>query len=197
MADSMGDRIGGVTSSSSSSLVNRMIRAARLDNNLYEEVEADRDATSQAAIVVVIAAVCAGIGAGLRAAMAGTGDVVGNVIGAVVWALLSWVIWSYVTYFIGTRMFGGTATPGELLRTIGFANSPGVLYILGFIPGLGGLIRLVVYIWLLVAGVVAVRQALDFDTGKAILTTVIGWLVPLIVIVILGLLGLGAAFALS
>jgi hypothetical protein len=190
----MADSMSRVTSSA---LVSRMIRAARLDSDLYEEVEADRDATSQAAIVVVIAAVCAGIGAGIRAGMSGNGGVIGSVIGAVVFALLSWVIWSYVTYFIGTRLFGGTATPGELLRTIGFANSPGVFYILGFIPGLGGLIRLVVYVWLLVAGVIAVRQALDFDTGKAIMTTVIGWLVPLILLFILGIVGLGAAFALS
>ncbi|HEU5318035.1 MAG TPA: Yip1 family protein [Chloroflexota bacterium] len=194
----MTDTIGGITGNgvTSGGLVNRMIRAARLDTNLYEEVEADKDATTQAAIVVVIVAVCSAIGAALSAVITGSQTgIVGGVIGGLISAIVGWLIWAYVTYFIGTRMFGGTATPGELLRTIGFANSPGVLNLLGFIPIVGPLIRLVVFFWLLVAGVVAVRQALDFDTGKAVITTVIGWLALLIIPFILAAIGLGAAAA--
>jgi hypothetical protein len=80
-----------------------------------------------------------------------------------------------VTYLIGDKLLGGTATWGELLRTIGFAQSPGVLMIFGIIPILGGLVRAVVALWLLAAGIVAIRQALDFSTGKAILTAILGW----------------------
>src|SRR5262249_7144360 len=103
-------------------------------------------------------------------------------------ALIFWVVWAYVTYFVGTQFFGGTATPGEMLRTIGFAQSPGVLRILSFIPVLGGLISFIVAIWSIVAGVIAVRQALDFDTGKAILTVIIGFVVVVIVTIVLGLI---------
>jgi hypothetical protein len=181
-----------------SSLVNRMIRAARLDNAVYEEVEADQTATSQAATAVVIVAVLSGIGAALTIALGDRpGTPIGALIGGVLTALIGWVLWSYVTYFIGTKLFKGTATPGEMLRTIGFAQSPGVLNVLGFIPFLGGVIQFVVGIWLLVAGVVAVRQALDFDTGKAILTTVFGWLALIVVTVVLALLGLGAVTAIT
>ena len=91
---------------------------------------------------------------------------------------------SAVTFFIGTRVFKGTADWGELLRTIGFAQSAGVLYILGIIPILGWLVRGVVAIWLLVATIIAIRQALDFDTGKAVLTALIGFVAYLIVAVI-------------
>jgi len=170
-----------------------MIRAAKLDVSLYEEVEADPAATNQALLVVVVASVCSGIGSGVRSLLAGLGPVkftIGLVVG-VVFALVGWLIWSFITYFIGTRLFKGPetkATYGELLRCIGFSDSPGVLAILGFIPLLGGLISLVVGIWTLIAMVIAVRQALDFTTGKAILTCVVGWLVMVAILVAVGLL---------
>ncbi|MBI3967500.1 MAG: YIP1 family protein, partial [Chloroflexi bacterium] len=100
-------------------------------------------------------------------------------------AFVGWVVWAYLTYFIGTSIFGGTATPGEMLRTIGFAESPSVLNILSFIPFLGAIIGLVAAIWALVCGVVAIRQALDFSTGKAILTAVIAFIPAAIVTVVL------------
>ena len=180
--------IGGLgTGTTDSSLVNRMMRAARLDVNLYEEVEADRTATSQAAIVVGIAAVSTAIGAGLAAALFGVGGgVIGAVLGGIISAFLGWVIWSYLAYFIGTSVFGGTATPGELLRTVGFAQSPGALGILVVIPILGVLIGLALWVWSVVAGVVALRQALDIDTPKAIITTVIAAIPFLLIRFVMG-----------
>ena len=103
-------------------------------------------------------------------------------------ALIVWYIWSFITYLVGTKIFGGTASAGELLRTIGFADAPGVLLIFSFIPFLGGLISFAVSIWGLVAMVVAVRHALDFSTGKAILTCVAGWIVSIVLLVIIGIL---------
>lgn len=150
------------------SIADRMRGAAMLDVATYEEVEHDADATGQAAVVVVIVAVCTAIGAIWRG---GPSIIMGPVS-----AILGWLLWSAVTYLIGDKLLGGTATWGELLRTIGFAQSPGVLMIFGIIPILGGLVRAVVAIWLLIAGVVAIRQALDFSTGKAILTAILGWL---------------------
>ena len=153
----------------SRSLVERMIAAAKLDVQLYEEVEADADATSQAALVVGVVAVASAIG--------GAGGGAAGFFGGLVAALVGWLLWSGVTYLIGDKLLGGTATWGELLRTIGFAQSPGVLYVLAIVPGFGGLVRLAVLVWLLVAGIIAIRQALDFSTGKAVLTALLGWLV--------------------
>jgi hypothetical protein len=179
----MSDTFGSGTPYARRSLVERAIGAARLDNSTYEEVEADRGATGQAATVVAIAAVASAIGS--------VGEGSTGVIGALIGGIVGWLIWSGITYLIGTMFFGGTADWGELLRTLGFAQAPGVLNVLGFIPLLGGLVRFAVAIWLLVAGIVAIRQALDISTGKAILVAVIGWLAIFIPMLILG--GVAAA----
>jgi hypothetical protein len=142
-----------------------MIAAARLDVSVYEEVEADSSATGQAALVVVLAAIASAIG-----------SVNQNAIGALIGALVGWAIWAAVTYFIGATLFKGTASWGELLRTLGFAQSPGLLYVVGIIPILGALAKLIIGIWVLVAGIIAIRQALDISTGKAVVTALLGWL---------------------
>jgi hypothetical protein len=166
----------------SRSIVDRMIRGARLDVSLYEEVEADLTATNQALLVVVMVAIAAGIGQAIAASMAGPGSpgIIGVVISSVLSALIGWAAWSYVVYFVGTRFMGGTATYGELLRTLGFAETPSILLIFSFIPVLGALVGLVALIWRLVAGFIATRQALDIDNARTLLTMLIG-LVALVV----------------
>lgn len=161
-------------------LVGRMLGAAKLDVQTYEEVEADTTATSQAAVVVAMAAVAS--------AIASSNAGLGALIFAPIWQILGWLIWAGVTYLIGDKLFGGTATWGELLRTLGFAQAPSLLLVFAFLPLLGGLLKIVVGIWVLIAGVIAIRQALDFSTGKAILTALIGWLVLFIPMALLGMM---------
>lgn len=170
-------------------MIERMIRAARLDISLYEEVEHDTNLTNEAMTVVIIVAILSGIGSFIGAMIgsaitgASTGGIVSAIIalvGGVIASVLGWAIWAFLTYFIGTRLFGGTATWGELLRTLGYAESPGVLLLFSFIPCLS----IVPFIWTIVTGVVAVRQALDFDTGKAILTCVIS-IIPLLILYVI------------
>ncbi len=168
------------------SYANRVIRAAKLDVHLYEEIEADTTATSQAVGIVVLSAIAAGVGAG-------SGEF-GGIIIAGVGALISWYIWAYLTYWIGTKFLPEPqthATHGELLRTIGFSSSPGLLRVLGIIPGLRGIVFLVAGIWMLVAMVIAVRQALDYQsTWRAVGVCVIGWIVQGIVLaLVLSLFG--------
>ena len=102
-------------------LKNRMLRAARLDISLYEEVEADKGALGQATGVVVLSSLAAGLGSS-------TG--IGGILTATIMALISWYIWAYLTYFIGTKILPEPQTRadhGELLRTIGFSSSDLVL----------------------------------------------------------------------
>lgn len=119
--------------SDSSSLVSRMIRASRLEVALYEEVEADTRATSQALIAVVVVALATAIGSGISAL--GTRGILGflwGLVGGLFASLIGWLAWSYLTYILGTTVLKGpntSATWGELLRTIGFAHSPGVIRI--------------------------------------------------------------------
>ena len=164
------------------SFTDRMIRAAKLDVNLYEEVEADKTATRQAMGVVVLSSVAAGIG------IIGKGGLGGILSGTIV-ALVGWYIWASLTYFIGTKWLAEPQTKadvGELLRTIGFSSSPGLIRVLGIIPGLGGLVFGVASIWMLVAMVIAVRQALDYkSTGRAIGVCIIGWAIQIAILMLL------------
>jgi len=156
----------------------RIIRAAKLDIRLYEEVEADKGAMGQAMGLVVLSAMAAGIGS------IGKAGATGIVIGTIT-ALISWYIWAYITYFIGTRIFPEPQTKadhGELLRTIGFSSAPGLLRVLGIIPFLDGIIFFLTGIWMLIAMVIAVRQALDYSsTPRAIGVCIIGWIIQGIV----------------
>jgi hypothetical protein len=156
------------------SFTDRMIAAAKLDISVYEEVEADTDATMQAAGVVMIGAIASAIG--------GIGNGVAGVIGGLFGAIIAWLIWAGVTYLIGDKLLGGTATWGELLRTLGFAQAPRVLIVLAFVPVLGVLLAMVVAVWVLVASIIAIRQALDFSTGRAVATALLGFIPSAILI---------------
>src|SRR4030042_4471657 len=165
-----------------SNLMDRIIRASKLNVHLYEEVEADTGATGQAMVGVVLSSIAAGIGSFARG---GLGGILIGTLGA----LVGWYVWAYLTYFIGTKILPEPQTrtnPGELLRTIGFSSSPGLIRVLGLIPGLAGVVLLGSSIWMLVAMVIAVRQALDYtSTLRAIGVCTIGWIIQILIIVVL------------
>ena len=162
--------------------IDRMIRAAKLDANLYEEVEADESSMGQAMGVVILSSLAAGIGNYFVTGF-------GGLILATISALVGWFVWAYLVYFIGVKFLSEPQTsssPGELLRTIGFSSSPGIIRVLGVIPFLNWILNLAASIWMLVAMVIAVRQALDYkSTGRAIAVCVIGWIVYMVVMVVL------------
>jgi hypothetical protein len=164
------------------SFFNRIIRAAKLEVQLYEEVEADKGALLQAAAVVVLASLAAGVGA------ATIGGISGIVTGTLV-ALIGWLVWAYIVYLVGTKILPEPQTKadyGQLLRTIGFSSSPGLIRVLGVIPGLFWIVSLVATIWMIAAMVIAVRQALDYtSTYRAIGVCVIGWVIQIIVIMVI------------
>ena len=168
----------------------RMIRAAKLDVSLYEEVEADKDALKQATVVVVMSSLAAGVGASSHGG-------IGALIFGSISALAGWYVWSFLTYWIGTRFLPEPQTNadyGELLRTIGFSSSPGVFRVLGVVPGLTGMVFFVVSIWMLVSMVVAVRQALDYTgTLRAVAVCVIGWIVQILILAVLYVTYFGVA----
>ena len=160
----------------------RIIRAAKLDIHLYEEVEADKGAMGQAMIVVILSSIAGGIGT-----PAGLG--LGGILIGTIAALAAWYIWAFLTYVIGTRLLPEPQTKadvGELLRTIGFSSSPGLIRVLGIIPFLRGIAFMVAGIWMLVAMVIAVRQALDYQsTFRAVGVCIIGWIAQAAVLMLL------------
>ena len=162
-------------------MLQRMIGAARLDVHTYEEVEADKEAMGQATAVVLLSSLAAGIGNFSNGGLLG---ITSGVLGA----LIGWYIWAYLTYFIGTRWLAEPQTEadaGELLRTIGFSSAPGLIRIFGIVPGLTALVFSVAGIWMLVAMVIAVRQALDYkSTWRALGVCAIGWVVQAVILLI-------------
>ena len=166
-------------------LWDRILRASKLEPDVYEEVEADQAATPQAALVVVLSAVAAGIGNVVSAGVFG-------VIVFAIAALIGWYVWAYLTYFIGTRLLPEVQTQadyGQLLRTIGFASAPGMIRVFGIIPGIGGLFFPLAGIWMLIATVIAVRQALDYtSTLRAVGVCLLGWIVYAVIAFIPALL---------
>jgi len=150
-------------------VLNRVFRALKLDADLYEEVEHDSQYLPEAALIVVATSLLAGFGGWI------SGSFVAGFISLVLTGLLGWFVWSGVTLIVGTRIFGGTANYGEMLRVLGYANAPLALAI---VPWVG---LLVGSLWALVASIVALRQGLDFTLGKAIGTAIVGWIVLFIV----------------
>ena len=151
----------------------RMLNAALLKSQVYEEVEADKAATGQALGVVVLSSVAGGIGAYQSVGV--TGLVLGTL-----GSLLGWYVWAFLCYVIGTKLLPEAETKsdhGELLRTLGFAASPGILRVFGFAPGIGPYLAAITAVWMLFATVIGVRQALDYkSTLRAVGVCLIGWL---------------------
>jgi hypothetical protein len=168
----------------------RLIGALKLDPAVYEEVEADRAATGQACAVIAIATIAEVVGR----ARPGVPLLVPIVLAAV----FGWLIWGLLIYVVGAYLLPEpqtNATFGEVLRTIGFAAAPGLFRVLGIVPGLGPLVRLVVWIWLIMSTVVAVRQAFDFhSTGRALAVCLIGSLVGFIARLVLAVTAGGMSF---
>lgn len=182
--------------SSPASFLNRMARAARLQSALYEEVEADTNATGHALLVVVLASTATGIGTGIEVLLAGGGSrfILGLLYGVAA-GITGWLFWALFAYVIGVTVLKGprtSSTWGELLRTMGFASTPGLLRIFAFVPVVGGLIALAGSVWRLIATIIAVRQALDFSTWRGVVTAIVGWVVYMVLLSLMHLLATGA-----
>jgi hypothetical protein len=174
------------TTTATTPFVMRLIGALALDPVTYEEVEGDRSATGQAMLVVVLSSVGAGIGArGL-----GSGSVQSMVFISAI-SLIAWAAWALLTYQIGVRLMPEAETRsdvGELMRTIGFSAAPGMLRIFGIVPGAAIPAFAITAVWMLIAMIVAVRQALDYkSTARAVAVCGLGWALALAIAVGLGL----------
>ncbi|MCB8976075.1 MAG: YIP1 family protein [Ardenticatenaceae bacterium] len=160
-------------------MLDRIIGVLKLDVNTFEAIEADESATSQAAIVVAVVAIVGGlIGGGISAAMGGS--FLGSFLRQLLGAFIGWFIWAGVTYFVGTSMFGGKSTMGEMLRVLGFAQAPGIL---GIIPVCGSFVG---WVWTLACTFIAIRQGLDLDNSKAAMTAVVALIAVIIASLIIG-----------
>lgn len=159
-------------------LFGRMVGALRLDPNVYEEIEADKSATGEAAFVVVATSLVSGAANGVLSGVSS------GLAGALA-SLVGWVVYAWVAYAVGTRLITGEDTKadwGELGRTLGYANTPRFFIVLVLLPGVASLIRAAVGLWVTVATVVALRAALDISTGRAIVVAIVSALAQVFII---------------
>ena len=162
-------------------VLQRLTRIAKFDTSVFQEIEHDESANIEAGLVVVVSSLLGAVGAALSGRGLG-----GFLVQFVVGTLLNWLLWSYVTMLIGTRLFEGKANFWEMARTLGYANAPAALGILNAIPCARGLVGFATWVLSLVIGFLAVREALDLPTDKAAITVVVGWVVVLVVYIVLG-----------
>jgi hypothetical protein len=162
------------------SITDRLLGALRLQDDVYEEVEADQKATGEAAFIVVATSLVSGAVNGvLTGASSGFFGALGS--------LLGWAFYAWVAYIVGVKLFPGPQTKsswGEIARTLGYANTARFLIIFELVPGLQAITRTVVAIWVLVATIVALRSALDISTGRAVIVAIASAIGQLIVIAV-------------
>ena len=157
-------------------MIERIVRAIRLDWTVFGEIAKDRDALKEAAIIVALVTFLSAVGTGIAARSFGAflGDwILGIAVG--------WIGWAIVTYFVGTALFKGETDIPEMLRVLGYASAPILLGLLSFIPCVGPIFPAIGWVLALVAGVIAVREAMDFDTSNAIVTVFIGWIIVVVI----------------
>lgn len=173
-----------ITTTQTNTFLQRLIGAAACDVAIHEDVERDRAATPQAFAVVLASSVAIGLGfSGL------TGGPVNLAFFSII-ALLAWASWALLTYTIGVHLMPEAQTRGdvgEMLRTLGFAATPGLLNVLGIMRPVARPVLVVTALWMLVAMIVAVRQTLDYrSTARAVAVCVAGWVLAVVVAVALG-----------
>ena len=145
-------------------MIDRMLGAARLSADTYEEVERDSGATGQALLVVVLVTLASFVGQMLAGEEV---DVVRGLVLGIIRGVVSWALWALFTWLIGAtilRIEDTEADWGQLARGTGFAQTPGLLNVITFIPAIGLLIALLTFVWTIAGMVVAVRQCLDYTS---------------------------------
>ena len=159
-------------------MLERIMRVFKLDASVFREIAEDKAAMTQAAIIVVVVSLLSALGLAVGVAITETGSAIGTFFGTLLSGiLLGWILWSILTYAVGVFLFKGKTDVSEMMRVLGYANAPNLLGVFAIIPCVGWLAALVGWVLSLVAGVIAVREAMEFDTVKAVVTVLIAWVV--------------------
>ncbi|MCY3801713.1 MAG: YIP1 family protein [Chloroflexi bacterium] len=163
-------------------MIDRMLGAARLSADTYEEVERDRSATGQALLIVVLVTLASFVGQMLAGEEV---DVVRGLVLGVIRGVVSWALWALFTWLIGATILRTEHTEadwGQLARGTGFAQTPGLLNVITFIPAIGLLIALLTFVWTIAGMVVAVRQCLDYTSTLRAFFVILLAFIPVLIL---------------
>ncbi len=162
-------------------MLNRMLGTARLNTQTIEDIERDGSATIQALIVVIIVALASGVGE----LLSGDTDIVSALVLGVIRGVVSWAIWALIAMFVGTKILKTEQTEadwGQLARGTGFAQTPGILNVLSFVPVVGNAIVVAAFVWRFAAMMIAVRQCLDYTSTLRAFFVILISFIPVVII---------------
>ncbi len=177
-------------------MIDRIMRAIRLDATLYRQVADDEQYSNEAYIIVLIVSLLGAFGAAIGAALGDGRPLVIFFTSLFSTILLGWLLWAVIAYFVGTALEGKSSVM-EMARTLGYASAPQLLGVFAFIPCIGPLVAFVGVLLSLAAGVIAIRESMEFDTTKAVVTAVLGFIVFIIARIFIAIVmgGVGAVGA--
>jgi hypothetical protein len=135
-------------------------------------------------LVVVVVAIATGVGG----ILSGDSTLLDGLLFGVIRGIVTWVVWALVALLVGTTILKSESTEadwGQLARGTGFAQTPGLLNVLVFIPVVGGLISFLALVWQLAAMVVALRQTLDYSSTLRAFFVILIAAIPVLIINIL------------
>jgi Yip1 domain len=173
-------------------MFDRLMRAIRLDAKFYREAAETPALSGEAALVAVVVALLAALGG----AVGSSRPLVLLLVELANGLVFGWLLWALISFLVGT-VLGGKSGVGEMARVLAYASTPRLLGVLGFIPCIGWLIRLAGWLLSLVAGIIAIRESMEFSTGRAVVTAIIGWLVYVAATITLAVLLGGTLAALA
>ena len=156
-------------------MLQRVLKAAFMDGRAYEGVADEPQPIIGALAVVGVVAIAFGLGVSGEPLQGEEVEPALIVSLAVSTILVGWGLWSATVWFIGTRLFGGSATYRTLLRAIGTAYAPGVLMVLFPVPTSGPWIFLVARLWMVASVTVAIKETQSQSWGKAFSAALLGW----------------------
>jgi hypothetical protein len=165
-------------------MFNRMYRAVRLDRTLFRQVADNPEFMSEAVLIAVIISSVAALGTLFvpqqNAFLIFIVQLLNNL-------LIGWVLWAVVAYFVGSTFFRGRSSITEMMRTLAYAGVPRLLSVFAFIPCIGWLLAIAGWILSIIAGVIAIRESMEFDSSSAIITAILGFLLYIVASIIIGL----------
>ena len=152
----------------------RMLRVLKLDGSVYAEIESDPDGTRQAAWVVTLVATCAALGTVML-----TSWQQWAILGAVLAALIHWLLWSGLEAAIGRILFRRQVFGERHIRTLGYAQTPGLLAFFGFVPVAGPWLVVGSRVLTMLAGSQALRASLELHRRQALAIRVVSFVAAL------------------
>lgn len=182
--------------SSGSSMWFMILRAATFDRSVYGELRDRPEATFSALAIAVSVAIALSLGLRGSDRLELGGSTVLTAAWRANFIVIAWLVWAWESVVIGRYALGGNASVQQLLRSLGFAMSPGIFFVLVSIPVAGEYIFPVIIVWILATGVLAIKETLQLSWWKGVPTAVFGWFVAyLILLNLMNLLSVSSAEA--